>query len=195
MGSNNLMEFKGYFSGEVSENVFGSITVKSQEDDGWAKNIFTGNDAEGRDTQSVRVKLHSPSSGDNDREMTFSADFTKDRSTGLAAFVLDGDAERFPGTPDNYTDSLQSYDGGLIKDAGGAHFKISRNVNILGDNTTFTSITAYRFGDNLYYDSDLGPAIRQNVMINLTKEQLNDRQFTQELRWAGSNEKVVQYSG
>jgi iron complex outermembrane receptor protein len=195
LGSNSLLELKGYFSGKVSENVFGSITIKSSQNDGWAKNIHTGNDAEGRNTQSARLKLRFAPTGEDDREIIFSADATKDRSTGLAAFVLDGDADRFPGTPDNYTDSLQSYDGGLIKDAWGTTLKITRNVNILGDNTTFTSITAYRFGDNLYYDSDLGPSIRQSIMINLTKEDLRDRQFTQELRWAGSDENLTWVAG
>ena len=188
LGSNSLLELKGHFSGEVSDNVYGSITLKSSQNDGWAKNIFTGNNAEGRNTQSARLKLRFAPTGEDDREIIFSADTTKDRSTGLGAFVISGDAVRFPGTPNNYTDSLQSYDGGLVKDAWGASLHINRNVNFLGDNTTFTSITAYRFGNNLYYDSDLGPSIRQNVMINLTEEDLKDRQFTQEIRWAGTTE-------
>lgn len=183
VGNYSSREFKGYVSGGLSDDIFGSVTVKSSQADGWVTNIHTGNDAEGKDVQSFRGKLRLVPNDSLD--IVFSTDYTKDRSDGLASFVHHGDAERFPNTPVGNKYSLESFDGGLIKDAWGLSLKVDWDVNFLGDDTTLTSITGYRKSDNLFFDSDVGPSIRQEVKVNLTDQDVDDRQFSQEIRLAG----------
>lgn len=194
IGNLNRRMIRGYLSTPISETLFANVTFKIDRQDGWARNLFTGNDAEGKDISSARGKLKWIPS--DDLEVIFAVDASKDRGEGIYGGFLSGDPELFPNIS-SYDEnvSLQSFDGELSKDVWGTSARVVWSLDILGDNTTLTSITAWRQGDATFKDTDLGPSDVQNYYFNAALTDTDDEQFTQELRLAGGSERWTWVGG
>ena len=194
LGSRNRQMIRGYLSAPLSDTLFANLTVKSDRQDGWATNLFSGNDAEAKNISSARGKLRWVSS--DDLEIIFAADATSDRRTGHYAGIFYGEPEIFPNIL-TYNDnvSLQSFDGDMSIDAWGTSVRVNWDVDFLGDDTTFTSISAWRTSDTIYNDTDIGPSDVQDFYFNLTTEDVGDEQFTQEIRLGGNSDRLTWVGG
>lgn len=194
IGNLNRRMLRGYVSTPISETLFGNLAFKFDRKDGWAQNVFTGNDAEGKEISSARAKLKWVPN--DDLEVVFSVDISRDRGEGVFGGFLSGDPELFPGI-NSYDESvsLQSFDGELSKDVWGTSIKADWILDRLGDDTTLTSITAWRQGNAAFKDTDLGPSDVQNYFFNISLTDAGDEQFTQELRLGGESERWTWVGG
>lgn len=81
-GNYNLVQVKGLFNGQISENLYGLLTFASTSRDGTSFNSFTGNDVDNVNKSSIRGKLRWDAA--DDLEVMLSASFTKRDETGAA---------------------------------------------------------------------------------------------------------------
>ena len=81
VGNYDYLEVKGFASGALSDAITGRISASSRDRDGFAKNIFTGNDMETLDSSSVRGQLrYQPS---DELDIILSADTNRRRGLPL----------------------------------------------------------------------------------------------------------------
>jgi len=180
VGNYDLTNFQGYFSGPLSDNLFGSLAVTKMDQEGFIDNIFLDEDLNGIDRLTTRAKLrYLPS---DNLEINFSADYLdeSERGTNGEGILQDsGVGGAFGGA--SYTSAPKplevSHDAQEQEDREfwGASVTIDYTM---ADDYTFTSISAYRELD--WYN--LNEEDYTNVFVGLTNFDESSEQFTQEFR-------------
>ena len=190
----NQMILKGKVSGPLADNLFGSLAVKTENTDGWAENLTTGNDMGGIDQWSLRGKLRRFTDNGLEANLTFS--YMKDTSGGIPFFVLEGShvPNLMPNTLVGEDDRVtNSFDGATKRQAYGATLRLERDTDWLG-NATITSITAWHTNDSETEGPDQAAAGAADVYI-LFNRFPEDTTFSQELRLSGQTDRLIWTAG
>ena len=190
----NQMIFKGKVSGALADNVFGSLAIKTENTNGWAQNLTTGNDMGNIDQWSLRSKLRRFSENGLETNLTFS--YMKDTSGGIPFFVLEGSnvPNLMPNTLVGEDDRVtNSFDGATRREAYGLTLRLERDTNMLA-NATITSITAWHTNDSETEGPDQAAAGAPDVYI-LFNRFPDDTTFSQELRLSGQTDRLIWTTG
>ncbi len=180
-GNFNQVIAKGYYEAPVSDTVAFSVAGSYNTRDGYAENLFTGNDANNRDRQSIRGQLLiSPSDA---TEIRIIADFdTLDEECCYAANLISGPASnaiRFAGgnLVDNDPEArtfFANVDSTNQQDNAGISIQVDHDFG----SVSLTSITALRDLDTFaLIDTDFTSA---DTTVNPVGSQIET--FTQEIR-------------
>ncbi|MGI9249291.1 MAG: TonB-dependent receptor [Woeseiaceae bacterium] len=94
VGSDSLVNFRGYINGPISDTVAGKLTANVRQRDGYAQNITTGQDLEDDETMSVRGQLLFTPSDTIDVLLGF--DFTDIDNSGENRFLTNFDINPVP---------------------------------------------------------------------------------------------------
>lgn len=215
-GSDSLKEFEGVLNGALSDTVSGRLSVARRDRDGFAKNTYTGNDVEDKESTSVRGQLLIEAS--ENLEILLSADSSSQEGTGQWIHMLTPSAHNVPFQNKNIRKGPNNIDGKADADVSGADMRITW----AGDTGTLTSITAVRKGefeylsndagsfipfDDLPYDSDgnidlvdlhfigstgiMASDLNDDYFVNHKEEDVDA--FSQEIRWSSNNDGDFNY--
>ena len=190
----NQMIFKGKVSGPLADNLFGSVAIKTENTDGWADNLTTGNDMGDIDQWSVRSKLRYFADTGLEANLTFS--YMKDNSGGIPFFVLEGSnvPNLIPNTLVGENDRVtNSFDGDTDREAYGATLRLEWDTDWLA-NSTVTSITAWHTNDSKAVGPDQAATGAPEVYI-LFNRFPEDTTFSQELRLSGQTDRLTYTTG
>ena len=190
----NQMILKGKVSGPLSDNLFGSVAVKTENTDGWADNLTTGNDMGDIDQWSARGKLRYFADAGLEANLTFS--YMKDNSGGIPFFVLEGShvPNLMPNTLVGEDDKVtNSFDGKTDREAYGATLRLEWDTDWLA-NATVTSITAWHTNDSETEGPDQAAAGAPDVYILFSRFP-EDTTFSQELRLSGLTDRLTYTAG
>jgi len=205
VGSDSLVNFRGYINGSISDAVAGKLTANVRSRDGYAKNVTTGQDLEDDDTKSVRGQLLFTPSDPVDVLLGF--DFTDIDNSGDNRFLTNFDIAPFPTV---FTDPQQAEIATFGNDPRkSSHDEIqSSDKQIWGlmarvdadlGWATLTSITAYRESESSWFqalvpllpDRDGGSGIYD---VDDSAEQ-EAEQVSQEFRLAGESDNLNWVAG
>ncbi len=149
-------------SGALGDGVFGKFSALSKQRDGFSLDLVNNRDVNDQDVQAARFAVRFNQRDDLDVQV--SADYVSESSTaGFASSII------FDTDDDLYT--LESgLDDENDLDQGG----LSVKVNLLKDEYSFTSITAYREMDNLLFlDADGTPLTRFHLFQDQEQSQIS----------------------
>jgi iron complex outermembrane receptor protein len=184
-GNFNTVTGSAYLTGEVARDVRADLSVYYQrQNEGWGKNLTTGNDVfRGREI-AVRTKWMV----DLDAQTTFTAEVDYDKSrpnTPSAYRPLKG---RFliDGTPySGFFNVAENRDVYTESEQWGANAQLRHEF----DAFSFVSITSYRWtGNSWIFDQDGTPT---NYVLPTVRE--NSRTFTQELQLLSPSSSPIQW--
>lgn len=213
VGTDSLRKIKAGASGGLSDNVYGSIAVLTEDRDGYQTNLFDGDDYGSADKQAARGVLVWDASEKVNVKLT--ADYFKDSSKplvptriavnaaniqnvfetllGLGNLFVPGSAYLAPGgTLDVSLPTDEDHVNTAFTDGGFDEFEIeSRNVALtvnwdINDNWSVKSITSLRDQDNVApYDFDGS----DQVFIH-TIQPAETEDFSQEFQFNYTSENV-----
>jgi iron complex outermembrane receptor protein len=201
VGDYNLVAFRGYINGPITDNLAGKLTGNFRQRDGFAENVTTGQDLEEDNTTSLRGQLLFTPTDSLDILLGF--DYTDIDTSGDNRFLTNFDIE--PVFPPALTDPQQAE----IATFGGDprksnHDEIQRSdkelyglmarFDLAFDWATLTSITAYRESESAWFmplvpllsDRSGGSGIFE---VDDGAEQ-EAEQFSQEFRLAGASDSL-----
>lgn len=184
VGSHGRIETEGAISGPLVDGLTARLSVRTEQRDGYGKNLTTGRDADDRDTFSARLRLRAEPS---DRlRMDLIADFhTEDDHSNALHYFGAGNPNRTPvgialggrfstDFHDIYSDIESINDRQNWGVQGAIRYELS-------DALTLTSLTAYR--DTEYMtQTDLDAT---DAPLTYYGQHENADQFTQEFQLAG----------
>lgn len=158
VGDYNLLNFRGYLNGAISDTVAGKLTVNIRSRDGYAENITTGQDLEDDDTKSIRGQLLFTPSDSVDVLVGF--DHTDIDNSGDNRFLTNFDVA--PVFPPAFVDPQKAEIATFGNDPRkSSHDEIQSSnkqlsglmVNVSADLNwaTLTSITAYRESESEWF--------------------------------------------
>jgi iron complex outermembrane receptor protein len=207
VGSDSLVNLRGYANGPISDTVAGKITVNFRQRDGYAENITTGQELEDDDTVSVRGQLLITPSDTVDILLGF--DYTDIDTSGNNRFLTNFDIQPFP-IPDIWLEPAlaanaefgndprkSSHDETQVskKELSGLLARVDADL----DWATLTSITAYRQSESAWLQA-LVPVLSNEdggfglFEVDNSAEQEAD-QFSQEFRLSGSSDNLNWVAG
>jgi iron complex outermembrane recepter protein len=168
-----------YGSVPLGDSSAASLSLFSNQRDGYIRNIATGNDIGDDDTQGGRFKLVTQPGGS--WVITLAADALRDNSVGA-------DSRRIVGpfsSPEPYTTNVD-VEPLSRRDVGGLSATVE--VDVLGGHR-LTSISAYRWANNdRLSDGDGTPNVFQIV-----SQESDQEQFSQEIRLASPTDGRLDY--
>jgi len=186
LGNFNQVVLKGYYEGAFSDNAAFSIAAGTNQRDGYATNLVTGEDTNNRDRQSVRGQLLlNPT---DTTEIRFIADFdTIDERCCYAGNLVSGPAtfainaaggQLVPNDPEAL-EFFSNVDSTNEQDNTGISMQIDKEF----DSVQLTSITSFRNLDTFFMiDTDFTSA---DIASNSTDTEIDT--FTQEFRLASTD--------
>jgi iron complex outermembrane receptor protein len=187
VGDFSRMDFRGMVTGPLTDRVAYKLAASSTNRDGYVYNEQTGNDVQDQQATSIRGALLFEAS--DDLEFLLSADMTRERGLGTARDTMD-----LPGSDGRYNlsnplpriiNAIQN--GQRERDIFGVQLRIDYTM----DWATLTSITAQRQADFDTRWSFSGQPVLNELTIESFNSNIEDSdQFTQELRLAGSGERL-----
>ncbi len=204
VGSDNLVNLRGYVNGPFSDTIAGKITVNFRKRDGFAKNITTGQDLEDDDSKSVRGQLLFTPSEKVDILLGF--DYTDIDNTGANRYITNLDIPGLPGLANipPLLAAQRAANVGLDERTSNQENMQYSEKEILGflgradvdlDWATLTSITAYRDSDSSWFQP-LVPQLSTRVG-GLGIYEVDDSadteadQFSQEFRLASEGDNLT----
>ncbi len=158
VGSDALLNVRGYINGPISDTVAGKLTVNVRSRDGFAENITTGQELEDDDTKSARGQLLITPS---DRvEILLGVDYTDIDTSGANRFLTNFDVE--PINPPIFVDPALAANAQFGNDPRKSSSNEVQNsekelmgflarVEVQMDWATLTSITAYRESESSWF--------------------------------------------
>lgn len=162
IGDEGYTRGSGYFSGPISDSLFGSVSYSYDRDDGYYRNVTLNKDTGDYDRKAWRGKLRWLANDNLD--ITLAGDGSKYRSNDVFAIRRS----------DNDFESAQNFESNDTVDFWGA----SVTANYAFNGYTLTSITAHREGEyTARHDDDLTPL---NIQVSTLGE--DTQHFSQELR-------------
>ena len=194
-GRFNDINLAAKVSGELAEDIFGSVSLKYQNSDGYADNPVTGGEEGGIDLFSIRSKLRFLPADDLD--VVLAVDASRDRSQGTPYSIIAGDPVLLTGielNPDLDSDlTFQARDGETDRDSYGVSLHVNWYTDWLGG-STLTSISAYRDSSNITLGIDEVPAPTADSFFFFDTAP-ESQQFSQELRLAGETSNLIWVAG
>lgn len=194
-GNYDTINIGGRISGQIAENLSGSLSFQTRNADGHTKIVDVlnegyadaGDDLGGINTKSLRMKLrYLPN---DDSEIIFAADYFNDDTEGPAPrnIVAGGITPLFT-LPDDRFDSMQKYAGNLDRDIWGMSLHTNWDLGF----ATLSTVTAYRELDAFFeeFSFDAAPISE----INLERD-FHTSMFSQELRLAGETARTNWQAG
>ena len=193
-GEYDLWGAKAAISGPLSDTVLGRLAISTRQRDGHTENIITGNDLRDEDNSTFRGRLDFLPSDTVSVQLI--AEYSEDDLLGPGARNHEGqNANLFlislglgfltpldpPTSSDPYKVELVN-DGFAKREMGGLSLKVDWEF----DSFTLTSVTGYRENDYEFSDDILGISVP--LVINRAEE--SSEQFSQEIRFSGSTDKV-----
>lgn len=187
LGNFDLQEAGAYFNGPVSNTFMAKIAVSQLKRDGYIENTRIGGSVSDDDASTLRgALLWAPSP---ELELQWNVDRSRDRASGVGRVALEGTpppASTLPLPPqlNDYTKTESYTNGYMNRDIWGSSINVSYEM----EDTSYTSITAYRDNEYEFLDAlipfpvePLGfPEAYEQVLTNEAEE--NSSQFSQELR-------------
>ena len=192
-GNYNSRKVRAYYTGPLNESMAFSLSADSNQADGHAKNLVTGNDTNNRDRYSIRGELLIEAAGDT--EIRITADYDEydefccqvsNVAAGLAKQTVYAlGAQAAPNSP--YDSNVYFNFDSMAK---GENSGISINLVKEMDNMTFTSITSSRDSDSFEsQDIDFDSAL----ILNPNDTNVNLKAKSQEFRLASKNNEKVNW--
>jgi iron complex outermembrane recepter protein len=184
VGNDRRLDAEGYLNGVlVPDRLAGRVSFSSRNSDGYVYNRVRDQRLEDDGTRSLRGQLlYTPSDG---VDMLLAADYTHDQGDGSFLNLLNFDPTLVPELhPDPWIVD-QDFDTGYERTLYGGSARIDVDVAA----GTLTSITAYRRNESSSgRDVDASP-----LPIIHSNEFVNNRQFTQEVRFASTESADFSY--
>jgi len=187
VGDYGRMDFRGMVTGPLSDQVSYKLAASSTNRDGYVFNEQSGNDLGDQEAISLRGSLlYKPT---DDLQFLFALDNTRERGLGTAR-----DTVNLPGADTRFNLSNPEprivnaiRDGIRDRDIFGLQLRIDYSM----DWATLTSITAQRQSEfNTQWSFSGQPVLNDFTIESFNSNEEDADQFSQELRLAGSSNKI-----
>jgi iron complex outermembrane receptor protein len=191
IGNDRRFEGRGYVTGPLGENLSGRISFSARDYAGYQKNIVNGNREGGQEFYSGRVMLKADLGADT--RLLLNANGTIDRSNDAGfTFYVEGNGPSrpgFAGVPLSTDPDVSA--GNVSPSMRRENFALSARLDHDFAFGTLTSITAYRTLDSDRIEDSDGTRLN----IQTQHDAHDEKQFSQELRLAGTNDRFDWIAG